>query len=97
MELTEQQIKQLPIESESVKRLFVSWISGYPESFHPLDMARWAELAFTALENDIDIDLYNIEEEVPLYLDDNIEHYMNLYYSMKDLYNLMKKNGYRKI
>lgn len=37
------------------KKIFNLWMSGYPESFHPLDEARMFDLANTLFETDDNI------------------------------------------
>jgi hypothetical protein len=92
---------ELNFKSEETFLKFKYWICGSPESYHPCDMERWCEWLLSVFENNDDINWSVIIKEIPKHMPafsvDDIDNYITKFESMRDFYNLMVENGYKKI
>jgi hypothetical protein len=106
-DVTEEQSREF-FKTEETARLFRVWVNNFPESFNLYDMERWTEFVLGVLEDGEELNLNHIDEKLSLNLgnypgqeecDDPlsiVDYYMGLYGTMKRLYDVMKKKGYKK-
>jgi hypothetical protein len=100
MEITVEQNEKIKkyFKSDEASILFRVWLANSPESFHQCDIERWTQFVLSALENEEDFNLYDINRLVHFNWEDCVtDDYVNRFTSMKDLYVIMGKNGYRRI
>lgn len=77
-------------KSEKANKAFGDWISNYPESFHPIDMKRFAKMVITILDEGEDLEMEYIKEAGGTRLSEwMVNTYMSRYQSMKDMYELL--------
>lgn len=77
-------------ESDECNRLFLLWLSNFPESFHSADMDRFTELVICLLDNDEDLTKGKIIESSENLDINTIDYYFERFLSMKEIYSKLK-------
>lgn len=78
-------------KAEKANAAFNLWASIAPESYHPYDMDRWAEMVVAVLDAEEELERDYIENALSNKLTEGmIDGYMDNYNSMKRVYNLLR-------
>lgn len=85
------------LENEKTKIAYELWAENLPESLHFYDIERFNNLALLLLENEDEIGASEIESTLGNNFEEHIvDYYIERFSALRDLYELMIKNGYSK-
>lgn len=85
---------ELYFDDTETNRLFNIWLNNHPDSFHPLDLDRWASFVKESLDKKEDVEYSVIKKGLSDYnhRDDDeriADAYFSKYLAMRDLYKLI--------
>lgn len=78
-------------KSSDANHKFSFWLAQFPESFHPLDVERFNEMVLSVLDNNEHLEYSHITQSETKLEEWQIDNYMERYFAMKAMYDLLKK------